>query len=211
MEIKPVDKGSVAEVIEILGRSALEGSRLLGQGIRWLIIKDRYILPTSRGASTKTPQIHKSPLVNDFPYSSRTGRCCEEQPISLPFLLTKQVCAYLLSCVQFFLCDSMDCSPLGSSVHGILQARALEWVAMPSSRGSSQPRDQTKVSHIAGGFFTVRATSKTLQDRTSTDNQFRHINRKILQRGQWTEWYFSRWILNPAILTSTKINKLKFY
>ena len=44
------------------------------------------------------------------------------------------------------LCDPMDCSPPGSSVHGILQARILEWVAMPSSRGSSQPRDQTCVS-----------------------------------------------------------------
>ena len=39
------------------------------------------------------------------------------------------------------LCNPMDCSPPGSSVHGILQARILEWVAMPSSRGSSQPRD----------------------------------------------------------------------
>ena len=38
---------------------------------------------------------------------------------------------------------------------GILQARKLEWVAMPSSRGSSQPRDRTQVSRIAGGFFTV--------------------------------------------------------
>jgi len=38
---------------------------------------------------------------------------------------------------------------------GILQARILEWVAMPSSRGSSQPRDQTQVSGIAGGFFTI--------------------------------------------------------
>ena len=42
----------------------------------------------------------------------------------------------------------------GSSVHGILQARILEWVAMLFSRESSQPRDQTQVSHIAGGFFT---------------------------------------------------------
>ena len=39
-------------------------------------------------------------------------------------------------------------------VHGILQARILEWVAFPFSRRSSQPRDQTQVSHIAGGFFT---------------------------------------------------------
>ena len=47
----------------------------------------------------------------------------------------------------------MDCSPAGSSVHGILQARILEWVTMPSSRGSSQPRDQTQVSCISGRFF----------------------------------------------------------
>ena len=47
----------------------------------------------------------------------------------------------------------MDCSPLDSSVHGILQTRILEWVAIPSSRGSSWLRDQTCVSCIAGGFF----------------------------------------------------------
>ena len=43
---------------------------------------------------------------------------------------------------------------------GILQARVLEWVAMPSSRGSSQPRDRTQASRIAGGFFTVWATQE---------------------------------------------------
>ena len=47
------------------------------------------------------------------------------------------------------LCNPMDCSPPGPSVHGILQARILEWVAMPSSRGSSQPRDQTRASYIS--------------------------------------------------------------
>ena len=52
-------------------------------------------------------------------------------------------------------CDPMDCSPPGSSVHGILQARILEWVAIPFSSGSYQPRDQIWVSYIAGGFFTV--------------------------------------------------------
>ena len=44
------------------------------------------------------------------------------------------------------LCDPMECSPPGSSLHGILQARILEWVALHSSRGSSQPRDGTQVS-----------------------------------------------------------------
>ena len=53
------------------------------------------------------------------------------------------------------LCDPMDCSLPDSSVHGIFQARVLEWIAISSSRGSSQPRDQTQVSHIAGRFFTI--------------------------------------------------------
>ena len=52
----------------------------------------------------------------------------------------------------------MDYSPPGSSVHGILQVRIIEWVAIPFSRGSSQPRDRTQVSHIAGRFFTIWAT-----------------------------------------------------
>ena len=56
------------------------------------------------------------------------------------------------------LCDPMDCTLPGSWVHEILQARILEWVAIPFSRGSPQPRDQTQVSHTAGGFFTIWAT-----------------------------------------------------
>ena len=55
-------------------------------------------------------------------------------------------------------CDPMDCSPLVSSVRGILQARILEWVAVSCSMVSSQPRDQTWVSCIAGRFFTICAT-----------------------------------------------------
>ena len=53
------------------------------------------------------------------------------------------------------LCGSVDCSLPGSSIHGILQARILEWVAISFSRGSSQPRDQTQVSLIAGRCFTL--------------------------------------------------------
>ena len=56
----------------------------------------------------------------------------------------------------------MDCSLPGSSVHGILQARILEWVVIPFSRGSSLPRDQTSVSCITDRFFTVWATRKGL-------------------------------------------------
>ena len=56
------------------------------------------------------------------------------------------------------LCDPKDCSPPGSSVHRILQARILEWVAIPFSRGSSWPRDRTHFSCIGGRFYTFWAT-----------------------------------------------------
>ena len=59
-------------------------------------------------------------------------------------------------------CDPVDCSPPGSSVHGVLQARILEWVAISFSRGSSQPRDQAEVSCLAGRFFTLWATGKPM-------------------------------------------------
>ena len=62
------------------------------------------------------------------------------------------VCSAAQSCPT--LRNPMDCYPPGSSVHGILQVRVLEWVVISSSRGTSQPRDQTHVSCIAGGFFT---------------------------------------------------------
>ena len=59
------------------------------------------------------------------------------------------------------LCDPMDCSPPGSSVHGILQARILEWVAMPPSRGFPDPgiEPASLISPaLTGGFFTTGAT-----------------------------------------------------
>ena len=61
------------------------------------------------------------------------------------------------------LCDPVDCSPPGSSVHGILQARILEWVAISFSRGSSRPRDQTQVSCIAGRCFNLWTTREEAQ------------------------------------------------
>ena len=66
-------------------------------------------------------------------------------------------CTWSLSCVQFFATPRTAACQTPLSM-GILQARILEWVAIPSSRVSSQPRGQTQVSHIAGRFFTVWAT-----------------------------------------------------
>ena len=78
-----------------------------------------------------------------------------------------------LSCPT--LCSPMDCSLPGSSVHGILQARILEWVASPFSRGCSQPRDQTQVSHIAGGFFTVEPPSDKYMHSLSVIYSIKHM------------------------------------
>ena len=65
-------------------------------------------------------------------------------------VLVTQSCAIL--------CDPWDCGSPGSSLHGISQSRILEWVAVSSSRASSQPRDWTQVSCIVGRFFTIWAT-----------------------------------------------------
>ena len=86
---------------------------------------------------------HKPPLPGPHPSSS------------LPcFIYHHACCALSLSRPTF--CNPMNCSPPGSSVHGTLQAKILEWVAMHSSRVSSQPRDQRQVSSVTGGFLTEK-------------------------------------------------------
>ena len=90
------------------------------------------------------------------------------------------------------LSDPVDCSPPGSSVHGILQARVLEWVAMPSSRGSSQPRDRTQVSHTAGGFFIIWATRETLENWVGSLSLLQRIF--LTQELNWGLLH-CRWIL----------------
>ena len=87
---------------------------------------------------------------------------------------------YLLTYIQLFqshatlfpyttlfrsLCNPMDCSLPGSSVHGDSPGKNTGKVAMPSSMGSSQPRDQIQLSHIVGGFFTVWTTRETYAKR----------------------------------------------
>ena len=78
--------------------------------------------------------------------------------------ITNEIACVVCLAAQFCptLCDPMECNPPGSSVHGILQARILEWVAISRGfsrpRASSRPRDRTQVSRIAGGFFTSWVT-----------------------------------------------------
>ena len=95
---------------------------------------------------------HQLPMV--FPNMSTSGVCVSRvlptSPGKWKKVLVSQSCPTL--------CDPMDCKMPGSSVHGIHQARILEWVAIPFSRGSSPPRYQTQVSRIAGRFFTIWAT-----------------------------------------------------
>ena len=83
------------------------------------------------------------------------------------YKLDDQSPLFQLACMRAYsvasvvsLCNPMDFSPSVSSVHGILQARILEWVAMPSSRGFSQPRDRNQVSRTAGLFFTAEPPGK---------------------------------------------------
>ena len=63
------------------------------------------------------------------------------------------------------LCNPMDCSPLGSSIHGIFLARVLEQVAISFSRGSSRSKDRTQGSHIVGRHFTIWATREDKKER----------------------------------------------
>ena len=84
------------------------------------------------------------------------------------------------------LCDPVDCSPPGSSVHGVLQARILEWVAISFSRGSSRPRNRTHVSRIAGRCFNLWATRDLMA----------LIWMRVLKTGTWyfdlSDWNFWR-------------------
>jgi len=119
-------------------------------GILQTRILEWVVMPSSKGSSQPRDQTHISNV-------SCIGRAC-----SLPLvppgksLLNSSVVLVTQSCLN--LCDPIDCIPPGSSVHGILQARILAWIAIPFFKGSSWPRDRMWVSCIAGRFFTVWAT-----------------------------------------------------
>ena len=82
---------------------------------------------------------HSSILAWEIPWTEEPSR-----------LLSVCSCVHAKSFQSYLtLCNPMDCSPPGSSVHEILQARILEWVVVPFSRESSQPRDQTHISYIS--------------------------------------------------------------
>ena len=82
--------------------------------------------------------------------------------LTILILWSRLCCYYLVASHVWLFCDSIDYSPPGSSVHGILQARILEWVAISFSRGSSLPRDQTLISCTGRRFFTTEPPRKWL-------------------------------------------------
>ena len=99
------------------------------------------------------------------------------------FVLVAQLCPTL--------CAPTDCSPPGFSLQGILQARILEWIAISFSRGTSQPRGWTLVSCIAGRFFTVWATGKSMcftMFLHLLENQYNHIVLRTVKRSLRNEW-----------------------
>ena len=105
----------------------------------------------------------KPPVTNGDDLKSKT-----EKGIKWKALLTSQPpstspAEVLVTESCSILCNPMDCRPPGSSVHGILQAGILEWITIPFSRESSQPRNQVQVSCLADRFFTFWVTREDLQ------------------------------------------------
>ena len=115
------------------------------------------------GIELRSPTLQADSLPSEPP-----GKSCNENALlqrvfvftSARHLRALPVWDHLFK-VCYFLDNSMDCGLPGSCVLGILQARVLEWVSMPSSRGSSQPRDRTQISLIEGRFFTSEPPGKS--------------------------------------------------
>ena len=120
--------------------------------------------PLEKGMAT-----HSSILAWEIPWTEEPGglQSLESQRVGHNWV-TKHSTAQSIKMNMCFiaqlyltLCDPMDCRLPGSPVHGILQARILDWVSIPFSRGSSLPRDWTQVSCTADRFFTFWATRET--------------------------------------------------
>ena len=115
--------------------------------------------PLEKGMST-----HSSIFAWRIPWTEKPGwlQSMESQrvrhhQVSIIFTFTffKEKVKQLVTQLCPVLFNPMDCSPSGFSVHGILQAKILEWVAIPFFKGLSQPRDQTQISCIIDRYFTI--------------------------------------------------------
>ena len=136
------------------------------------------------------------------------GRCFTVWATREVYILIISLSLFSLSVVSDS-CNPMDFSPPGSSVHGILQARILEWVAISFSRGSSQTRNQTWVSCMAGKFFTVWAMSESsIFWHISLYNilkiTFINITTSIIKK------FFRYWEIVKLIVANTSFSKFWF-
>ena len=133
---------------------------------------------------------------------SKTKQKCK--PIHIDSCYMRSKWSESVNCSSFLtLCDPMDCSLLGSSVHGILQARILEWVAIPFSRGSSRPRDWTHLSNVScitGRFFTTGATCKAKQNKNPDQMIVKVLSENL-------------WLVSTSLdkLTSRGFHLMKFW
>ncbi|XDA80054.1 hypothetical protein R6Z07F_010046 [Ovis aries] len=125
---------------------SLPGSSV--HGIFQARILEWVAMPSSRESSQPRDQTHVSYVYLHWPVGS-LPLVLPEKPLCIIFSLKVK------SVSRVHLCDPMDCSLPGSSVHGIFQVRLLEWAAISFSRRYSRPRDQTLVSCIADRRFTV--------------------------------------------------------
>ena len=99
-----------------------------------------------------------------------SGNCLFQKNKSFNNFFFNVKCVVLVTQSCLILLDLMERGLPGSSIHGISQARILEWVAISFSRRSAQPRDWTHVSHIAGWFFTAWATRETQKQKCEVSN-----------------------------------------
>ena len=152
-------------------------------------------LPVTPGVSWLPTFAFQSPIMKKTLF----GGWSEKKDFYLSFiwdlrLQTKQVTSTLKvkSCPT--LCDPMYCSLPGCSVYGIFQAIVLEWIAISFSRGSSQPRDRTRVSHTVGRCLTVWATREVplyevelVMDREAWHAAIHGVAKSRTRLSDWTE------------------------
>ena len=173
----PANAGDIRDAASIpgLGRSP---EREYGNPLQYSCLEN----PMDRGAWQST--VHRV-TKSQTPWSYLACRCASWGSIkyinqvkghnvkSLQWKLGLGI--WSLSCLT--LCDPMDYSLPGSSVHGIFQARVLEWIAISFSRGSSRPRDRTRVSRIVDRCFTVWATREVLYKNMLCYAMLSHFSR----------------------------------
>ena len=130
--------------------------------------------------------------------------CLHEMLKMLKVIIDECVCVcVLVAQLCLTLCDPMDYNSPGSSVHGILQARILEWVAILFSRGSFWLRDQTWVSSIVGRFLAIWSTTEWIW--MMNPPQMNMVTLKYSpteNRKQTGLWYKQHWVLRPTDLGS---------